>query len=604
MIGNPLSTPIARHVWETKYRLHGGEKHSEQNIAESWQRVATNLASGEDDTALWSERFYHLMEGFRFLPGGRILSGAGSGRKVTLFNCFVMGIIEDDMESIFDRLKEGALTMQAGGGTGYDFSTLRPRDSVAQGSGRIASGPVSFMRLWDAMCDTIMSTGSRRGAMIATLRCDHPDIEAFVDAKRLAGALQHFNLSVQITDAFMKAVKLDEAWPLVFPVQSLGPETHDDQIIMRRWSGSESEVRCRVIREIPARLLWDRIMQSAYDTAEPGVLFVDRINADNNLGYREWITTTNPCGEVPLPPNGACNLGSVNLTQFVRDPFTQQARVDLTEIEKTVTVAVRLLDNAIDISYFPLESQLQQATGSRRIGLGISGLADMLLMLGLHYGSGEARKMAATTMRTICHSAYLASVALAREKGSFPFFEADQYLQSSFIRALPEVIRNDIAHHGIRNSHLTAIAPTGTISLLAGNISSGIEPVFDFRYRRRVLSRTGKYETFDVVDYACDRWESEGRGKLPDYFIDARSLDPGVHLAMQAELQPYVDNAISKTLNIPEDYPFEAFRDMFEQAYNLGLKGCTAFRPTGLREGVFVAGESRVHCCNLEQEED
>ncbi|TCK18634.1 ribonucleoside-diphosphate reductase class II [Thiogranum longum] len=607
-----LDTPIAQHVWETRYRLVVDGVVRDQNIEDTWRRVAKTLVSVEErDTPDWEERFYRILEDFRFLPGGRILAGAGSGRRVTLLNCFVMGVIDDCMESIFDRLKEGALTMQAGGGTGYDFSNLRPKNSVAHTSGRIASGPVSFMRIWDAMCATVMSTGARRGAMIASLRCDHPDIEDFIDAKRTPGELLHFNLSVQVTDAFMKAVNQDELWPLVFPVDSLEGEA-ESETVMRHWTGQREAVACRVIRQIPARTLWARIMLAAYETAEPGVLFVDRINALNNLAYREQITTTNPCGEIPLPPYGACDLGSVNLTRFVLEPFTSRAHLDLDAIRETVKVAVRLLDNAIDCSPFPLEAQAEQARGSRRIGLGITGLADALIMLGLHYGKAGARHKAEQIMQTVCHSAYLASIELAGEKGSFPFFDRDRYLQGKFIQTLPEAIRRGISEQGIRNSHLTAIAPSGTISLLAGNVSSGIEPVFDFRHRRRVLNQSGDYETFEVTDYAFRHRGASMNQELPASFVDARSLPPVDHLRMQAALQPFVDNAISKTINVPEDYDFEDFLSLYETAYQAGVKGCTTYRPTPLRGGILLSGKQQdkeegalgAHCCSIEREED
>ena len=608
---SPLDTPIAQHIWETKYRLLA-DGVLEDSVERTWRRVAHTLASVEGrDAAAWEERFYGVLEAFHFLPGGRILAGAGSGRRVTLLNCFVMGVIDDDMESIFERLKEGALTMQAGGGTGYDFSNLRPRDSVARATGRIASGPVSFMRIWDAMCATVMSTGARRGAMIASLRCDHPDIEAFIDAKRTPGELQHFNLSVQVTDAFMQAVAADEDWPLVFPIDGQEDEASPETVV-RQWTGRPAPVVCRIIRRVPARALWERLMRATYDTAEPGVLFVDRINALNNLSYREQITTTNPCGEIPLPPYGACDLGAINLTRFVLDPFGPQARLDLDSIRDTAAVATRMLDNVIDCSQFPLEAQATQVRGSRRIGLGITGLADTLIMLGLHYASTAARELAAQAMQTVCHSAYQASTDLAREKGSFPFFERQRYLEGAFIGNLPPAIRQSIAEHGIRNSHLTAIAPNGTISLLAGNVSSGIEPVFDFQYRRRILNRAGDYETFDVTDYAFRSWHAVHGADLPDYFVDARSLPPEAHLAMQAALQPFVDNAISKTINVPEDYSFDKFRSLYEDAYRSGVKGCTTFRPTAVRGEILLPGRHSTgeegivsaHCCSIEREED
>ena len=607
-----FDTPIAEHIWRTKYRLVTTGA-AEAGIEDTWRRVARALAGVETrDSETWEARFYDILSDFRFLPGGRILAGAGSGRRVTLFNCFAMGIVRDQMESIFEGLKEGALTMQAGGGIGYDFSNLRPRHSVAHASGRIASGPVSFMRIWDAMCATVMSTGARRGAMIASLRCDHPDIETFIDAKRSAGELQHFNLSVQVTDAFMQAVEREEPWALVFPVDSL-EDAAAEETLMRQWSGAREPVPCRVLKRVPARALWERLVHAAYDTAEPGVLFIDRINALNNLAYREQISTTNPCGEIPLPPYGACNLGSVNLTRFVVEPFTPRARLDMAGIRDTVAVAVRLLDNVIDCSQFPLQAQADQAHGSRRIGLGITGLGDTLIMLGLDYATDAARQQGRDVMQTVCHAAYSTSIELAGEKGCFPFYERDAYAQGAFIRSLPDSIRGAIAQQGMRNSHLTAIAPNGTISLLAGNVSSGIEPVFDFHYRRRVLNRAGDYETFEVTDYAFRAWQASMQQQpLPEYFVDARSLPPLAHLKMQAALQPFVDNAISKTINVPEDYSFEDFRSLYEDAYREGVKGCTTFRPTPVRGEILLAGGKdrgeegalNPHCCSIEREAD
>jgi len=582
----------------------------DKSIDDSWQRVAGTAAAVETaDQALWEARFLEILQGFRFLPGGRILAGAGTGRRVTLFNCFVMGAIEDDLEHIFEALKEGALTMQAGGGIGYDFSTLRPEGSIARSTGRVASGPVSFMHIWDAMCATVLSAGTRRGAMIASLRCDHPDIEAFINAKREPGRLRHFNLSVQITDEFMQAVENDESWPLIFP-QDISEKTTDTETIIRQWPGSDGAVPCSVMTRCSARDLWQRLMHAAYDTAEPGVLFVDCINQFNNLAYRESITTTNPCGEIPLPPYGACNLGSVNLTQFVLDPFTATARIDIEAIRDTVTVAVRLLDNVIDCSEFPLHQQASQARGSRRLGIGITGLADALIMLGLHYGEAAARKEAAHVMKTICHTAYRSSIELAREKGSFSFFEQQPYLNGRFVQSLPEDIRVGISEHGIRNSHLTAIAPAGTISLLANNISSGIEPVFNLRYARKLRSQAGGYDQFDLHDYAFRLWQAHNgeSASLPDEFVTAQSLGPDTQLAMQATLQPHVDNAISKTVYVPGDFAFDDFLDIYRSAHRQGLKGCTTFRPNRVT-GVILDSEKDAGdigegwdtgCCHIE----
>ncbi|MFW5954485.1 MAG: adenosylcobalamin-dependent ribonucleoside-diphosphate reductase [Guyparkeria sp.] len=593
-----FASDISRTIWDSRYRQPG-----ETRVEDSWERVAHALAAVERRPADWRGRFREALEGFRFLPGGRVLAGAGTDRVVTLFNCFVMGRIEDSMDGIFDALKEGALTMQQGGGVGYDFSTLRPSGTPARHTGTIASGPVSFMRIWDAMCATILSTGARRGAMMATLRVDHPDIEAFVDAKREAGELTRFNLSVLAGDDFMAAVADDAEWPLLFPVEAL--EEGEGEILERDWPGFDAPVACRVVRRVSARRLWSRIMRATFDHAEPGVLFVDRVNRANNLWYRERITATNPCGEIPLPPYGACDLGSVNLTRFIRDPFTPAARLDLDAVARTAVVAVRMLDDVIDVSRFPLAAQAEQARGTRRVGLGLTGLADALIMLGLRYDSEPAREQAAAAMRTITHAAYRASIELAREKGPFPFLERDAYLDGEFVRSLPGDIRDGIARHGIRNSHLTAIAPTGTISLLADNVSSGLEPVFRFSFTRRVIERDGRRASHSISDHAWRLWQERHPGEpLPAAFVQADELGPEAHLGMQAALQPLVDSAISKTINVPEDLPFERFEAIYRRAHALGLKGCTTFRPNPVTGAVLEATETATPCCDIERESD
>ncbi|HMK78915.1 MAG TPA: adenosylcobalamin-dependent ribonucleoside-diphosphate reductase [Xanthobacteraceae bacterium] len=599
-----FTSDISRHVWQTKYRYadHGA---IERTITQSWRRIARGVAAAEPkDAAAWEARFLAILSDFRFLPGGRIQAGAGTAHNVTLFNCFVMGSIEDSIPGIFRALQESAVTMQQGGGIGLDFSTLRPRGVRAKGAATVASGPVSFMQVWDAMCGTILSTGARRGAMMATLRCDHPDIEEFVAAKQRGGQLRRFNLSVLITDAFMAAVRGDAEWPLVFPAAAFDDE---GETLAREWPGQSQPVPCRVARRIKARQLWRHILRSAYEYAEPGVLFVDRINALNNLRYRERISATNPCGEIPLPPYGACDLGSLNLTCFVRAPFTPQARIDLDGVADAARIAVRLLDDVIDASRFPLPQQAEMAKGARRIGLGITGLADAMVMLGLEYGSEASLAFAGETMRCICHAAYRASIALAEEKGSFPHFERDKYLQSPFIRGLPDAVQDGIAAHGIRNSHLIAIAPTGTISLLAGNISSGLEPIFASSYARNALDQDGRPKGFLLTDYALQQWRkttgnSEGS---PKSFVTVAELPLRAHLDMQAALQPFVDNSISKTINVPQDCPFPAFEQVYDLAYEKGLKGCTTFRPNPVTGSVLTAQEDGApHCCVPEREAD
>jgi len=603
----PPVSAISQQIWDMKYRLKtAAGTPVDKTIEDSWRRVAKALAQPETAPSRWQKQFYKALENFAFLPAGRILAGAGAERKVTLFNCFVMGAIPDDMAGIFEHLKEAALTMQQGGGIGYDFSTLRPMGAVVKGVGADASGPLSFMDVWDSMCRTIMSAGHRRGAMMATLRCDHPDIEEFIAAKQQPGALRRFNLSVQVTDAFMAAVQQDAEWPLVFPAVTFAGE---GETVMRDWPGFEEKVPCRVLKRVPARALWDRILRATYDYAEPGVLFIDRINRLNNLWYRERISATNPCGEIPLPPYGACDLGSINLTRFVSAPFSPQAQLETKAIEETVQVAVRLLDNAIDASHFPLPQQAEQARGTRRIGLGITGLADALLMLGHQYGSDQSLALAGEVMGLVCHAAYRASVALAQEKGSFPYLNRNKYLEGPFIRRLPEDIRQGIADNGIRNSHLIAIAPTGTISLLAGNVSSGLEPIFAASYGRKILDENGNPEELFLTDYAVQLWRqmSASTKGVPPGFVTVKDLPVRAHLDMQMALQAFVDNSISKTINVPEDCPFSEFHRIYDLAHEMGLKGCTTFRPdpvTGAVLGGAKESAEAPHCCALEREAD
>lgn len=562
-----MSAPISHQIWDQKYRFKQPDGFAESALSETFDRVAKAAASVEspEARALWQRRFRDALAGFAFIPAGRILSGAGTGRQVTLFNCFAMGQIEDDMGSIFAHVREAALTLQQGGGIGHDFSTLRPKGAFVKGVGADASGPLSFMDVWDAMCRTIMSAGSRRGAMMGTLRCDHPDIEAFIEAKADPARLRMFNVSVLVTDPFMEAVKAGKSWDLVF--------------------GG------RVFKTVDARTLWRKIMRSAYDYAEPGVIFIDRINARNRLSYCETIYVTNPCGEQPLPPYGACLLGSVNLAALVENPFTDEANVPLSRIEELVPAAVRLLDNIVDISRYPLPQQAEEARAKRRMGLGVTGLADALAMCGKHYASPEARALAAQWMSVISHAAYRASAELAREKGPFPLFDREAYLAQASESGLPDDIKEAIRTNGLRNGLLTSIAPTGTISLLAGNVSSGIEPIFELNYKRRILQPDGSAREEDVEDFAYAMFR-EKFGKdapLPPAFVTAHHLSPRDHLLMQAAIQPHVDSSISKTVNCPESISFEAFESLYHEAYELGLKGCTAYRPNPVTGAVLTA---------------
>ncbi len=555
---------VSEQIWDLKYRLRDeAGRPVDQTVDDTFRRVAEAAAKPEKThEKRWADRFHAAMADFAFLPAGRILAGAGTGRDVTLFNCFVMGRIEDDLSAIFEGVKEGALTMQQGGGIGMDFSTLRPKGAPVSSVGADASGPVSFMDVWDAMCRTIMSAGARRGAMMGTLRCDHPDIETFIEAKADSARLRNFNVSVLVTDAFVAAAKTDADWPLVF--------------------------EGKVFRTLKAKSLWRKIMQATYDYAEPGVIFIDRVNAQNNLAYCETISATNPCGEQPLPPYGACLLGSINLAQLVRKPFEPEASLDESRLTELTATAIRFLDNVIDISRYPLKAQRKEAKAKRRIGLGVTGLADALIMLGAGYGSEKGRALAARWMGQIETAAYAASVELAREKGAFPLFEAKPYLAAPNVARLDPSVRKALAKHGIRNGLLTSIAPTGTISLLAGNVSSGIEPVFDFRYDRRILSPDGAERHEVVEDYAHRQFRHlKGEDATPtEAFVKAGSLTPSAHLAMQAAVQGHVDSSISKTINCPEGISFEAFEGIYLEAHALGLKGCTTYRPNPVTGAV------------------
>ncbi len=564
--------PIAREIWDKKYRYKNEDGTPiDQEIEDTWRRVAYAVAMPERDHRYWEDQFFSVMSDFRFLPAGRIVANAGTSRKkVTMFNCYVMNAIEDSMEGIFTAVTEAALTQKQGGGVGFDFSTLRPQGDFIRGVESHASGPVSFMQVFDATCRTVMSAGHRRGAQMAVMSVSHPDIEKFIAAKRSAGALQMFNLSVAATDSFMDAVKEDKNWDLAF-----GGKIH---------------------KTVRARDLFETIMRSTYDHAEPGFILIDRINRMNNLWYCEAIRATNPCGEQPLPPYGACLLGSVNLTRFVRQPFSPKASIDYDGIRDTVRIAVRLLDNVIEISNFPLERQLEEAQNKRRMGIGITGLANLFAMMRTRYGSPESIELAETVMRTIRDTAYDASVDLAIEKGAFPLLDRERYLAGEFVKALPEDLRARIREHGIRNSHLISIAPTGTISLFAGNVSSGLEPVFALNYTRRVRKGIGdEYEEHAVSDYACHLYKQmhPGTKQMPEYFVTSDKVSPREHVDIQARLQRCVDSSISKTINVPKEMPFEEFKDIYLYAYEQGCKGCTTFRPSDYITGILQRDEDK-----------
>ncbi len=586
-VANLPAQAISEEVLIEKYA-----KGEERSIEAVNRRVARALAQAEpaDQRGLWEERFAEALR-LGFVPAGRIQSAAGTSLSATLINCFVQPVgdsiahDEDGHPGIYTALTEAAETMRRGGGVGYDFSRIRPRGAWVGSTQSSASGPVSYMRVFDRSCETVESAGARRGAQMGVLRCDHPDLEEFIQAKD-QGDLRNFNISVGVTDAFMQAVQADTEVELVHraepgPAQkAAGAYQHTQPNGAGLW----------VYRKLPARQLWDQIMRSTYDHAEPGVLFLDHINRDNNLAYCESIASTNPCGEQPLPAYGCCCLGSINLTRFVLDAFAETARFDEAAFAKVARVATRMLDNVLDVTVWPLPQQQDEARNKRRVGLGFTGLGDALIMLGLRYDTAEARGVARRISEVMRDAAYDASIELARERGAFPLFNADLYLSgSNFASRLPQPLKDRIRLHGLRNSHLLSIAPTGTISLaFADNASNGIEPAFSWSYTRKKRMADGNFKEYAVEDHAWRLYRhlKGENAPLPPAFVTALEMSAQAHEAMVAAVAPCIDTSISKTVNVPADYPYADFQHLYLEAWRSGLKGLATYRPNAVLGSV------------------
>ncbi len=558
MINTRTHPPISSFIWDLKYRLKSFSGNPlENSIEDTWWRVARTIASVEKDKKYWQQEYYNAFTDFKLIPAGRVLAGAGTKRNVTLVNTFVMGRIPDNLEGIFHSLKESALTLRQGGGIGCDFSTMRPANSEIRGVESSSSGPIPFMDVWNEMCDAIISGGVRRGAMIAMLRCDHPDIEKFIIVKQKPGRLCKFNLSVLVTDKFMKAVKMDDKWDLVFNE--------------------------RIYKTISAKSLWDKIMMTSYQYSEPGVIFIDVINRLNNLHYCEYIIGTNSCGEQVLPPYGSCPLACINLSRLVDNPFQRNAKINLKYLTSLTSLGIRMLDNILDITKYPLSVQKQEAQSKRRVGLGITGLADALVMCGMHYGSDKALRWTEELMSIFQEISYSSSAELSKQRGCFPLYDK-KFLEGKQAQNLSLNTRKKIRKYKIRNAVLNSIPPTGTTSLYAGNISSGIEPIYSLTVTRKILLPDGTNKEIKLDDFAFELFKiKEHTRKAPDHFITSAHLTTTEHLKMQSIVQKYVDSSISKTINCPKDISFEAFKNVYFQAYKSGCKGCTTFRSNDVR---------------------
>ena len=585
--GDIVIQPISHDVLAEKYLKPG-----ETGIDDLFQRVARALASVEQEAdrpkyeALFLDNLYAGAIG-----AGRIMSAAGTTIQATLINCFVQpvgdciqGVDGDGYPGIYEALREAAETMRRGGGVGYDFSRIRPRGAAVKGTASMASGPCSYINVFDQSCSTVESAGARRGAQMGVLRIDHPDVQEFITAKRTPGRRNNFNVSVGVSDAFMQAVANDQSWDLVHPAKP-------GSTLMEKGAHQRADGMW-VYQTLPATTLWDTIMKSTYDFAEPGILFLDHINKDNNLNYCESISATNPCGEQPLPPYGCCDLGPIILTRFIRHPFGFDGvpAFDFDAFEKSVATQVRALDNVLDVTFWPLPQQRDESSAKRRIGVGFTGMGNTLAMLCLRYDAAEGREMAQRIAISMRDAAYTASVALAQEKGAFPKFDADGYLApGTFASRLPEALKQSIREHGIRNSHLLSIAPTGTVSLaFADNASNGIEPAFSWMYKRKKREADGSSSEYSVEDHAWRLYRELGGdvNKLPEYFVSALDMSASNHIAMMEAVQPFVDTAISKTVNVPADYPYDDFKSLYQQAWSARLKGLATYRPNAILGSV------------------
>jgi ribonucleoside-diphosphate reductase alpha chain len=585
--------PISRDVLAEKYLKPG-----ETGVEDIYRRVARALASVENEAerAKWEQVFLANLHAGA-IGAGRIMSAAGTDIQATLINCFVQpvgdciqGMDDEGFPGIYEALREAAETMRRGGGVGYDFSRIRPKGAEVKGTHSMASGPCSYINVFDQSCSTVESAGARRGAQMGVLRIDHPDVMEFITAKRTPGRWNNFNVSVGVSDAFMEAVGQDQPWELVHKSRPSAKliENGAYQRADGMW----------VYQTLAVRGLWDTIMKSAYDFAEPGILFLDQIGTDNNLNYCETISATNPCGEQPLPPYGCCDLGPVILTRFVRNPFGfgGEPSFDFEAFEKVVATQVRALDNVLEVTFWPLPQQREESTAKRRIGVGFTGMGNALAMLCQRYDRDEGRATAAKIAEHMRNAAYTASVALAQEKGKFPKFDAKGYLaEGTFASRLPDAIKAQIRKHGIRNSHLLSIAPTGTVSLaFADNASNGIEPPFSWMYRRKKREADGSTSEYAVEDHAWRLYRELGGdvNNLPAYFVNALEMTAGEHIAMMQAVQPFVDTAISKTVNVAADYPFDDFKNLYQQAWRAHLKGMATYRPNSILGSVLDTGSA------------